>query len=85
MDAVVVSLPVLAGLIALALLFDFINGLHDAANSIATIVSTRALTPRIALALAAVMNFVGHVLQTIHDPFEVIEDFEGDPEIQRLG
>ena len=45
MDVVAVSLPVLVGLIALALLFDFINGLHDAANSIATIVSTRVLRP----------------------------------------
>ena len=39
------ALPLLIGLIATALLFDFINGLHDAANSIATIVSTRVLRP----------------------------------------
>ena len=45
MDALL-SLPVLIGLIAVALLFDFLNGLHDAANSIATIVSTRVLRPR---------------------------------------
>ena len=38
---------VLFGLIALALLFDFINGFHDAANSIATIVTTRVLSPRL--------------------------------------
>jgi PiT family inorganic phosphate transporter len=40
--------PVLVGLIAVALLFDFLNGLHDAANSIATIVSTRVLRPQYA-------------------------------------
>ncbi|WP_229401043.1 inorganic phosphate transporter [Micromonospora okii] len=45
--------------IAVALAFDYTNGFHDAANAIATSVSTRALTPRIALALAAVGNFVG--------------------------
>jgi inorganic phosphate transporter, PiT family len=45
--------------IAVALLFDYTNGFHDAANAIATSVSTRALTPRVALVLAAVGNFVG--------------------------
>lgn len=43
----------------LALSFDFINGFHDTANAIATTVSTRALKPRVAILLAAVMNFVG--------------------------
>jgi inorganic phosphate transporter, PiT family len=42
-----------------ALAFDFINGFHDTANAIATSVSTKALTPRRAIILAAVMNFVG--------------------------
>lgn len=42
-----------------ALAFDFINGFHDTANSIATAVSTKALTPRHAIILAAVMNFIG--------------------------
>jgi PiT family inorganic phosphate transporter len=51
-------LAVLA-VIAVALAFDYTNGFHDAANAIATSVSTRALTPRVALALAAVGNFVG--------------------------
>jgi len=41
MDAVAIGLPILLGLIALALVFDFLNGLHDAANSIATVVATR--------------------------------------------
>nr|WP_218855869.1 inorganic phosphate transporter [Nocardioides daedukensis] len=45
-----------------ALVFDYTNGFHDAANAIATSVSTRALTPRVALGMAAVMNFVGAFL-----------------------
>jgi PiT family inorganic phosphate transporter len=49
-------------LIAIALSFDYTNGFHDAANAIATSVSTRALTPRIALLMAAFFNFVGAFL-----------------------
>jgi inorganic phosphate transporter, PiT family len=49
---------VVIGLIFVALLFDFLNGLHDAANSIATIVSTRVLKPRYAVFWAAFFNFV---------------------------
>ncbi|MBB5116550.1 PiT family inorganic phosphate transporter [Micromonospora echinospora] len=45
--------------IAVAMAFDYTNGFHDAANAIATSISTRALTPRIALGLAAVGNFIG--------------------------
>ena len=45
--------------IAVALAFDYTNGFHDAANAIATSVSTRALTPRVALGMAAVGNFIG--------------------------
>src|SRR2546422_7134988 len=45
-------------LILVALAFDFMNGFHDAANSIATVVSTRVLTPRMAVAWAAFFNFV---------------------------
>jgi inorganic phosphate transporter, PiT family len=45
-------------IIAIALVFDFINGFHDAANSIATVVSTRVLTPRVAVIWAAFFNFV---------------------------
>ena len=52
------GLPVLTGLIAVALVFDFLNGLHDAANSIATIVSTRVLRPQYAVFWAAFFNFV---------------------------
>ena len=45
--------------ILIAMVFDYTNGFHDAANAIATSVSTRALTPRVALAMAAVGNFIG--------------------------
>jgi inorganic phosphate transporter, PiT family len=71
MEAAALALPVLIGLIAVALLFDFLNGLHDAANSIATIVSTRVLKPQYAVAWAAFFNFIAflffglHVAQTL--------------------
>src|SRR3712207_6285329 len=57
MDAAL-ALPLLYGLVAVALLFDFLNGLHDAANSIATIVSTRVLRPQYAVLWAAFFNFI---------------------------
>jgi len=50
--------------IILALAFDFINGFHDTANAIATSVSTRALKPRTAIMMAAVMNFLGAIMFT---------------------
>jgi len=53
-----ISIYVLAFLIALALLFDFMNGFHDAANAIATVVSTGVLKPQTAVAMAAVFNVV---------------------------
>src|SRR5262245_4930250 len=53
-----ISLSLLAFIILIALAFDYINGFHDAANSIATVVSTRVLTPMQAVAWAAVFNFV---------------------------
>jgi PiT family inorganic phosphate transporter len=56
------ALPLLIGLIATALAFDFLNGLHDAANSIATVVSTRLLKPVHAVAFAAVFNFAAYFL-----------------------
>ncbi len=58
------SLPILMGLIALALIFDYINGMHDSANAIATVVSTRVLSPRTALIMAAILNFGGAFLST---------------------
>ena len=56
------ALPLLIGLIAIALAFDFLNGLHDAANSIATVVATRLLTPAKAVAFAAFFNFAAYFL-----------------------
>jgi inorganic phosphate transporter, PiT family len=56
------GLPGLVGLICVALLFDFLNGLHDAANSIATIVSTRVLKPAYAVFWAAAFNFVAFLV-----------------------
>lgn len=53
-------------LIALALLFDFLNGFHDAANSIATVVSTRVLSPRYAVAWAALFNFIAFLFFGLH-------------------
>lgn len=52
------SLPLLVALVGVALAFDFINGLHDAANSIATVVSTRVLPPKYAVIWAAFFNFI---------------------------
>jgi PiT family inorganic phosphate transporter len=53
-------------LIGIALLFDFLNGLHDAANSIATIVSTRVLPPRYAVFWAAFFNFIAFLFFGLH-------------------
>ena len=52
-------------IIALALIFDYINGFHDAANSIATVVSTKVLTPLQAVVWAAFFNFVKTMLLPI--------------------
>jgi len=69
-----------------ALIFDFINGFHDTANAIATSVSTRALKPRTAVYMAAVMNFVGAITfvgvakaltKDIVDPF-TLNAYDGD-------
>ncbi len=65
MDATV-SLQILIALIAIALLFDFLNGLHDAANSIATIVSTRVLRPKYAVMWAAFFNFIAFLFFGLH-------------------
>src|SRR6202790_3034294 len=53
-------------LILLALVFDFLNGLHDAANSVATIVSTRVLSPIYAVGWAAFFNFVAFLVFGLH-------------------
>jgi len=66
-----ISFTLLVALIGVALLFDFLNGLHDAANSIATVVSTRVLRPHHAVLWAAFFNFIAfavfglHVAQTV--------------------
>jgi PiT family inorganic phosphate transporter len=51
-------------IVTVSLAFDFINGFHDTANAIATVVSTRVLTPRAAIVMAAGLNFVGALLST---------------------
>ena len=56
------TLALVIATVAIALFFDYTNGFHDAANAIATSVSTRALTPRLALTMAAILNFVGALL-----------------------
>ena len=58
MQSLEISIYVLGMLIALALVFDFMNGFHDAANAIATVVSTRVLKPQTAVAMAAFFNFI---------------------------
>ena len=60
------AFPLLAALIGVALLFDFLNGLHDAANSIATVVSTRVLRPHVAVAWAAFFNFIAFLFFGLH-------------------
>jgi PiT family inorganic phosphate transporter len=59
-------LALLIFLIAIALVFDFLNGRNDAANSIATIVSTRVLSPRYAVAWAAFFNFIAFLVFGLH-------------------
>ncbi len=58
MEASQLSLGIVIGLVLVALAFDFMNGFHDAANSIATVVSTRVLKPHQAVLLAAAFNFI---------------------------
>jgi len=75
-----VELATIIAVIVIALVFDYTNGFHDAANAIATSVSTRALTPRVALLMAAVMNFVGAFLGTkvAKTVFSVLEPPSGE-------
>ena len=68
--------------VVVALVFDYTNGFHDAANAIATSVSTRALTPRVALAVAATMNLVGaflgqQVAQTVSETIQAPDGTSG--------
>jgi len=75
-----VELAIVITVVVVALTFDFTNGFHDAANAIATSISTRALTPRIALTVAAVMNFVGALLgqEVAHTVSDVIDTADFD-------
>jgi PiT family inorganic phosphate transporter len=66
MDAAALALPFLIALILVALAFDFLNGMNDAANSIATIVSTRVLRPQYAVAWAAFFNFIAFLVFGLH-------------------
>jgi PiT family inorganic phosphate transporter len=59
-------LTLVIAIVVVALIFDYINGFHDAANSIATIVSTRVLSPRAAVAWAAFFNFIAFVIFPLH-------------------
>jgi inorganic phosphate transporter, PiT family len=72
------DLAIVIAVVVIALAFDYTNGFHDAANAIATSVSTRALTPRIALLLAAVMNFVGALLG--QEVANTVKDVIGPPD-----
>ncbi|TQK69404.1 MULTISPECIES: inorganic phosphate transporter [unclassified Nocardioides] len=79
------TLAIVIAVVVIALAFDYTNGFHDAANAIATSVSTRALTPRIALTLAALMNFIGALLgqevaKTVADVI-TIEDANGNLQV----
>jgi PiT family inorganic phosphate transporter len=60
------TFTLLVALIGVALLFDFLNGLHDAANSIATVVSTRVLSPQLAVCWAAFFNFIAFLFFGLH-------------------
>ena len=62
------AFPLLVALVALALAFDFLNGLHDAANSIATVVATKLLGPVQAVAFAAFFNFAAYFLILLSPP-----------------
>ena len=67
------NLP-LIGVILIALGFDYVNGFHDAANSIATVVSTRVLSPRVAVAWAAFFNFVAFLVFGTHVASTIAKD-----------
>lgn len=66
MHAAALGTYAIVALVAIALLFDFMNGLHDAANSIATVVSTRVLQPFAAVLMAAFFNFIAFLVFGLH-------------------
>ena len=71
------ALPLLVGLILVALAFDFLNGLHDAANSIATVVATKLLGPVQAVAFAAFFNFAAYFLMLWFPSLHKVADTVG--------
>lgn len=71
------ALPLLVGLIVLALAFDFLNGLHDAANSIATVVATKLLGPVQAVAFAAFFNFAAYFVTLAWPQLHAVADTIG--------
>lgn len=76
------DLAIVIAVVVVALVFDYTNGFHDAANAIATSVSTRALTPRVALGMAAIMNFIGawlgqEVAKTVSSVITIPDDSHG--------
>lgn len=71
------AIPLLVGLIVIALAFDFLNGLHDAANSIATVVATRLLGPVQAVAFAAFFNFAAYFLTLAFPSLHKVADTIG--------
>ena len=77
------ALPLLIALIAVALAFDFLNGLHDAANSIATVVATRLLKPVQAVMFAAVCNFAAYFLTIAYPSLHKVADTIGQGLIDR--
>src|SRR5579864_6206692 len=77
------ALPLLIGLIGVALAFDFLNGLHDAANSIATVVATRLLGPVKAVGFAALFNFAAYFLSITFPSLHKVADTIGQGLITR--
>jgi len=77
------ALPLLVGLIIVALAFDFLNGLHDAANAIATVVATRLLSPVRAVVFAAFFNFAAYFLGIIFPSLHKVAETIGQGLIER--
>ncbi|RZI56116.1 MAG: inorganic phosphate transporter, partial [Zymomonas sp.] len=71
------AFPLLVGLIAVALAFDYLNGLHDAANSIATVVATRLLSPVQAVLFAALFNFAAYFLTIVFPSLHAVAETIG--------
>ena len=77
------AFPLLVGLIVIALMFDFLNGLHDAANSIATVVATRLISPVKAVLFAAFFNFAAYFLTVAFPALHAVADTIGKGIIEK--